>query len=183
LGNRLQGSIDLPLCEQGKLEALNLLSTMERFGFDRIVSSPYQRALQTARIYTEHLDVPLEIHAGLRELDHGDWEGQKIEDLLDADDSGYQQWLADATSIEIPNGSETMQMAQQRVVQAVVEIANIYRNEKILVVLHKHIKALLYCRLKDVDISRFGKQIDESVAPVEVTFTQLCRLSGNLVSC
>jgi probable phosphoglycerate mutase len=156
---------------------------MKRFGFDRIVSSPYQRALQTARIYAEHLDVPLETHAGLREMDHGAWEGQKIEDLLNADDSGYQQWLADATSIKIPNGSETMEMAQQRVVQAVVEIADSYRNEKILVVLHKHIRALLSCKLKDLDICRFGKQIDESVVPVEVTSSQLGRLSGNLVSC
>jgi probable phosphoglycerate mutase len=183
LENKLQGSIDLPLCEKGRLEALSLLSTMERFGFDRIVSSPYQRALQTARIYAEHLDVPLETHARLRELDHGAWEGQKIEDLLNADDSGYQQWLDDAASIEIPSGSETMEMAQQRVVQAVVEIADGYRNEKILVVLHKHIRALLCCRLDDVDISLFGKQIDESVAPAEVTSAQLGRLSSNFVSC
>ncbi len=48
--------------------------------------------------------------------------------------------------------------------------------EKILVVLHKHVRALLFCKLNDVDIGQFGKQIDEGVAPVEVTSTQLALL-------
>lgn len=175
---RIQGSKDLPLSETGKTEAAALLPRLSAYGFDRIYASPYQRAVQTARIYADHLDIPLNLHPGLSELNHGRWEGHVIDTLLASPESGYGRWLENPMGTPIPDGTETVIEAQNRVADAVADIANANGNRTVLVVLHKHIRALLQCRLQQAAIAAFGGLIDEGVAPTRIPedqITGICR--------
>ncbi|MCG6965977.1 MAG: histidine phosphatase family protein [Chromatiaceae bacterium] len=178
---RLQGSQDLPLNDQGRAEALALVALLEPLGLQRIYSSPYQRAWQTGRIYAEHLGIPLEAHPGLRELDHGVWEGAIIDDLLSSNASGYAGWLVDASRVAVPGG-EAIDEAQKRVANAFVDIVVNGGLGPVLIVTHKHIRALLLCALQGLDLSAFGAQIIDSQAPSEVPSYQiealLARIAG-----
>ncbi len=169
LEHRLIGTTDLPLCDVGWAEAKDTLPVIKKYGFDRIVSSPLQRARQTSQYYADNLHIPLDVHEDLRELDHGDWNGQKYEDLLGDPSSRFKEWFIEGdTSIPIPNGPETLEQVQERIKRTIREIALKYPGEKVLIVSHKHIRSLLTCFLKGVDLSHFRENINESVEPIEL---------------
>ncbi len=55
-----------------------MVSEIEKIHFDRIITSPNLRAKQTADIDAKALSIPCDALHGLRELDHGDWEGKNL---------------------------------------------------------------------------------------------------------
>ncbi|MGH7851617.1 MAG: histidine phosphatase family protein, partial [Thermodesulfobacteriota bacterium] len=141
LEGRLIGTTDLPLCDVGWKEAKDTLPIVEKYEFDRIVSSPLKRARETSQYYADNLKIPLDVHQDLRELDQGEWNGQKYEDLLSDPSVKFKLWFIDGdTSIPIPNGPETLEEVQARIRKTIREIALKYPGEKVLVIMHKHIR-------------------------------------------
>jgi len=177
LEHRLIGTTDLPLCDVGWAEIEETLPIIESLNFDRIVTSPLKRAHDTSKSYADKIGIPLDIHQDLRELDHGDWNGQKYDDLLADPNSDFTKWFIDGdTSIPIPNGPETLEEVQERIVQTISEIALSYPGEKVLVVMHKHIRSIFTCYLLGVDLSNFRAKINETVEPVELSDDDLQKL-------
>jgi len=177
LEGRLIGTTDLPLCDVGWKEAKDTLPIVERYGFDRIVSSPLKRAFDTSRYYADNLKIPLDVHPDLRELDHGDWNGQKYDALLSDPNGDFKRWFIDGdTSIPIPGGPETLEQVQARIKKTVREIALKYPGEKVLVITHKHIRSLLTCYLLGESLSNFRKNINEAVEPIELSDEDLAKL-------
>ncbi len=62
---------DPPLNANGRLHARRLAQRLAREGIDRVVSSPQQRALDTAAPLATLLGLPPVVHEGLAEVDHG----------------------------------------------------------------------------------------------------------------
>lgn len=177
LEGRLIGTTDLPLCDVGWAEAKDTLPIVEKYKFDRIVSSPLKRARQTSQYYADNLKIPLDVHRDLRELDHGDWNGQKYEDLLNDQSTRFREWfIGGNTSIPIPNGPETLEEVQARIRKTIREIALKYPGEKVLVIMHKHIRSLLTCYLLGESLSNFRKNINEAVEPIELSDEDLGKL-------
>lgn len=172
---RVQGSLDITLSDTGRAQARAIAPVVKNLGITRIISSPLRRALETAKIYAEQSGAILCADPRLRELDHGSWQGRVIDELLSDPSSDYGQWLEDPTSIHIPGGSESLAGAQRRIVGAIRDAALKY-DGAILVVTHKHIRAILQCALRDIDLRYFGDQIEESVEPVEVSAHEIQRI-------
>ena len=74
---RLQGWLDAPLNENGVRAAAETGRALREIRFDRAISSPLRRALETARlILAENAgQPPVETDGRLREISFGDWEG------------------------------------------------------------------------------------------------------------
>jgi broad specificity phosphatase PhoE len=177
LEGRLIGTTDLPLCDVGWKEAKDTLPIVEKYKFDRIVSSPLKRAFDTSRYYADNLEIPLEVNQDLRELDHGDWNGKKYDDLLSDPNGDFKRWFIDGdTSIPIPNSPETLEQVQARIKRTIREIALKYPGEKVLVIMHKHIRSLLTCYLLGESLSNFRKNINEAVEPIELSDADLKKL-------
>jgi broad specificity phosphatase PhoE len=176
LENRLIGLTDLPLCPEGIAEANANLPYIQTLGVNRIICSDLKRAYETAKTYADNLRVPLHPCPGLRELDHGRWNGVKVDELLNDPNSRFKEWFEGDVSIPIPEGSETMHTAQKRIVETMKKILNKYPNETLLVVMHKHIRSILRCALHDMDLSHFRENIDESIHPIEIPIDKLQRL-------
>ena len=173
LENRVQGTKDVPLSDEGRVEAQANISKIQNLGIDRVVSSNLTRAHETARIYADQLAVTLLISPELRELDLGHWEGKTSDELLNDPTCLYRQWLEDPASVSVPGSSESVIVAQRRIVEAMKDIAFRYRDEKVLVIAHKFIRAVLQCALLDVDLGHFRKHIDESTDPMKVPIEQI----------
>lgn len=177
LEHRLIGTTDLPLCDVGWAEIEETLPIIESLNFNRIVTSPLKRAHDTSKSYADKIGIPLDIHQDLRELDHGDWNGQKYDDLLADPEGDFKKWWIDGDiSIPIPNGPETLEEVQQRIVCTIREIALAYPGEKVLVVMHKHIRSIFTCYLLGVDLSNFRANINETVEPIELSDDDLQKL-------
>lgn len=115
---RFQGRLDPPLDPLGELEAAYLAERLasEQSRPPRIVSSPLQRAVSTARILHERLAPggQLELAEGLVEIGAGDWEGSTHHELQARDGQRYAAWR-DSGGDKVPPGGEPLPAARQRV--------------------------------------------------------------------
>jgi len=164
----LQGKADVPLSEEGRSQARENVHRLGPLGIDRIVSSTKRRAIQTAAIYSRGLGVPYQRCADFDELDHGDWEGKRFDDLRSDPSSHFLQWLQNPGETPIPEGRETAESAQRRIVEGIRTIARAYPDEAVLVISHKHMIALLICALQRHSLSAFQQVIDESTEPYKL---------------
>jgi probable phosphoglycerate mutase len=92
-----QGSVDIPLNATGIAQAHNAAPLLEGRGITAVVTSPMQRALVTAQIVNQTLNLPLTIEPDLREVVFGGMEGKPL-------GTWFADWL-DGTAT--PEGAES----------------------------------------------------------------------------
>jgi broad specificity phosphatase PhoE len=80
-GGRLQGRLDAPLSDLGKLQAEALGRGFASQPVTRVLSSPLQRAYHTGRAIAAAHDLDVETDERLIELDYGDWDGMALGDV------------------------------------------------------------------------------------------------------
>lgn len=105
----LQGRIDLPLSEKGKLEAESLAEALKNEKIEIIFHSPLRRAQETAAIINRHHNLELHTIDCFTEIDMGDWEGQYYYDLIEKNKEFYQAWFENS-KIAIPGGESFLQV-------------------------------------------------------------------------
>jgi probable phosphoglycerate mutase len=79
---RIQGHLDVPLNEEGRLQARRLLPVLKRLEVQSFLSSDLSRARETAEIPAFQLGLPVAVSEGLREIFLGGAQGltrQEIE--------------------------------------------------------------------------------------------------------
>lgn len=141
LNNIVQGRIDNPLNETGKNQAEEVGLKLKGLNvkFDKIYSSPLQRAITSAEIINHILKVgEVLIHQNLIEREFGHLEGLDV---------SYMRWLVTNPNFK-PDGYETDEEIIKRVEKCARELSR--EGENILLVCHSHtIKALLVYINKD----------------------------------
>ena len=78
---KLQGESDIPLNENGRILAEITRKHMGLNSVDLIITSPFQRAQETARILTGEADIPCISDSRIREITWGDWDGLTPEEI------------------------------------------------------------------------------------------------------
>jgi probable phosphoglycerate mutase len=174
--NRIQGTMDIPLSEEGRAEAVAHAAKLQPLGIDWIVCSTLKRSHQTGRIYAKQLRAPVYISPRFREMDLGLWEGKTYHELLGDPACRYEQWLEDPASVIVPGSSEQVLAAQQRMIGALRELIFRYPDQSVLIVTHKFIRATLYCALLGVDLGHFRRYIDDGIEPVQISLERIQRL-------
>jgi len=69
-----------------------------------------------------------------------------------------------------------LEQVQARIKRTIREIALKYPGEKVLVIMHKHIRSLLTCYFLGESLSNFRKNINEAVEPIELSDADLRKL-------
>jgi broad specificity phosphatase PhoE len=130
---RWQGHADRPLNEAGRTQALVLAESLAGRQIDAVYSSDLVRAHATARIVADQLGLPVELDAGLREVDVGEWSGRAHDDLERSDPEGFRRWREGGKGWQ---GGESYEQMGERVVATVLEIAERHPGGTILIVSH-----------------------------------------------
>ncbi len=124
----LQGRIDLPLDHEGTAQAMRCgVHIRSQYPNARVISSPLQRAQQTAAAISEQV----EIDDRFIELDYGDWDGVALRDV---DQSKWSQWRNDP-HFRPPNGESLVEL-DTRVRPALEELLAEAKDRDIVVVSH-----------------------------------------------
>ena len=111
-------------------------------GIDAVVTSPLQRAYDTAATAAKALGLDVTVDHDLIETDFGGWEGLTFGEAAERDPEQHRRWLRD-TSIAPPDG-ESFDSVAERVRRAQARIINEHNGESVLVVSHvTPIKTLL----------------------------------------
>ena len=140
---RYSGRGDPALTELGRRQAEAAARYLaQRGGIAAVISSPLQRAYDTAATAAQALGLDVTADDDLIETDFGAWEGLTFAEAADRDPELHRRWLRD-TSIEPPDG-ESFDDVMARVCRARERIIELYQGATVLVVSHvTPIKTLL----------------------------------------
>lgn len=125
---RWQGQADPPLSRLGRWQAAEASAKLGPP--DAIVSSPQQRALETAAILSEALGVgPVHVLDDLRERHAGSWSGLTRHEI----EASWPGWISDGRR---PDDYELDEPLLARVMPALDEVVRTFRGATVLVVCH-----------------------------------------------
>ena len=130
LAGRMPG---VPLSAEGVAQARRLAQHFAGRPIAAVVSSPVQRARETAGPIAEACGHTVGIDPGLEEIDFGIWTGRRIDALTD--DPAWQAWNQ-ARHLAACPGGETMHAAQSRVLAALTRLRDAHGEAEIVAVSH-----------------------------------------------
>ena len=79
--DRFAGSTDVALSDEGRHQAARLGSRLANDAIAAVYCSPMRRTIETAALIAEAHKLPPVTRPGLREIDHGHWEGLTRQDV------------------------------------------------------------------------------------------------------
>ena len=169
--HRLPGQLPgVALSDIGRQQAARLAESLTILPLSAIISSPLERASDTAEIIAKGRGLDVQFEPDLMDTDVGRWSGQIIEELT-KNDPAWKEYVRDPTVA--PEGIETFPQVQQRVVAAVErwrarESSGAYP----VFVAHADVVKLLIAHYTGLEAKRAGSiSIDNaSVSLVEIDY-------------
>ncbi len=132
----LQGWLDVPLNDQGRRQAYELVAAFGGSGFSKVYSSPLMRSRETAEIVARALKLaPPEFHDGLKERNFGAIQGIPKVELAELNPVLLQQILKRNPATDFEQG-EGMDEFADRVLDAIIDIARDNAGTRILAITH-----------------------------------------------
>jgi phosphoserine phosphatase len=158
---RIQGTLDIPLCEDGRRQVNAMVSDLRTQPIEAIYTSPSQSATQTAEVLGEALDLKVKELDKLQNLNHGLWQGMLIKDVKTKQPKVFKQWQEQPETICPPQG-ETVGAAEERVQAVVIKLAKKHKSEGLIAVVVPEPLASLMCHvLRDGDLHDLWRSRDK----------------------
>jgi broad specificity phosphatase PhoE len=165
--DRFAGSTDVELSDEGRDQAGHLA---ERLADDNIVavySSPLRRTVDTAAIIARpHGLTPIPCE-GLREIEHGHWEGMKRSEVEARFPEEYAAWEEDPFTFA-PQGGESGVHVMARALPVIRELVTKHAGQNVAVVSHKATLRLIISSLLGFEARGYRDRLDQSPACLNV---------------
>jgi probable phosphoglycerate mutase len=154
LGKFLPGHLSgIHLNDAGKVQAKLVAESLKDIVIKTIISSPLERAVETASPLAEALGLEIKIEPGFIEMNTGEWTGMKFPDL-----KGNPLWEKlrnDPVNHPFPGG-ESFPEAQERLwatLQSVIDASG--ENDCSVIFSHSDCIKLMLARAMEMPISRY----------------------------
>ena len=99
-----------------------------------IITSPIQRAVDTANVIASQLGLQVSLEDDISEISFGDWDGHTTDEVAEQWSDQWQAWRGSWT-VSPPNG-ESLQEFDERVMRARHNIVTKYAGQTVVVVAH-----------------------------------------------
>jgi len=165
--DRFAGATDVPLGATGRQQVEQLA---ERLARDRICAaycSPLQRTAETAAILARPHGLEPITRDGLREIDHGHWEGLRRAEVEERYPVEYADWEADPFTFAPTAGESGVQVAA-RALPVIRDIVVAHPGENVLVISHKATIRLILASLLGFDARGYRDRLDQAPACLNV---------------
>lgn len=162
--NRWQGQAPIPLDIIGRTQAHLAGQHLASAALDRIFTSDLIRAVQTAQLVGDYVQVPITPDARLREIHVGTWQGLTSEEVQLWDAERYAVVKADPINTRRPQGESWADVAE-RVRTALEEYVAQYTGQGLLVVTHGGVIRII---LKTLGVSIDTNFTNENAALTEL---------------
>jgi phosphoserine phosphatase len=147
---RFQGQIDIPLNDNGRLQAEKAGEFLKQVAIDFAVSSSMLRPKETAEmILQHHKSVKLDLLDDLREISHGLWEGKFEKEIEQEYPGELERWRTIPASVQMPEGENLQQVCDRSIAawQSIVETAIVNQLQIGLIVAHDATNKTLLCHI------------------------------------
>lgn len=138
----------------GRLQAERLADHLGSTPLDLVVSSPLERARETAATIAARHGAAVETDDRLNEIDVGDWSGRALASL--AGDPHWQRFNRVRSTTRPPNG-ETMLEVQARAALALERVCDRIPQGRVVLVSHLDVLRALLCHLVGIPLDHFGR--------------------------
>jgi probable phosphoglycerate mutase len=165
--DRFAGSSNVNLSDEGRDQAAKLGKRLAPTRIDAAYCSPMQRAIDTAKLALGSRTLIAVERDGLREVDHGHWEGKVHDEVEKKFPDEYAAWTADPFTMAPPGGETGLQVLA-RALPALRQIVIDHPKQTVLVVCHKATNRILLCSLLGMDMRTYRHGIDQDLACLNV---------------
>ena len=165
--DRFAGSTDVALSDEGRTQATRLAARLTREPIAAFYCSPMRRTLETASILAEPHQLAPVTRPGLREIDHGHWEGLTRQEVEGRFHDEYLRWEEDPFTVA-PTGGECGVDVMARALPVVRAIVEAHHGQQVLVVSHKATIRLIISSLLGFDARGYRDRLDQAPACLNV---------------
>ena len=153
--HRLQGSRDIPLNEEGRNMAREIIKEYSDVKFDVCYVSPLQRARETAELFLAPGNVPIVVDDRLREMCFGEYEG--MANVSDHPELNICNMFKDPVHYVPDRGAESFEELFGRTggfIEEVVE-PQLAQGKNILIIGHGAANTSIICRYRKIPLEEF----------------------------
>ena len=161
---RCYGKLDVELSAQGREQMQKTAKLIAPLQPDCLYSSPRIRALDSAAIIAQESHLTVITEADLAELDFGDFEGLRYDEVQKSYPDIYAEWMESPTTITFPNG-ESYQTMSERVLARFSILQTSHSESCITVVAHGGVIRIILADVLGLDASSVFK-LDQSYSAV-----------------
>jgi probable phosphoglycerate mutase len=165
--DRFAGSTDVALSNEGRRQAQGLATRLADDELAAVYCSPLGRTSETAAILAAPHGIAPVPRDGLREIDHGHWEGLTRAEVESRFAAEYARWEEDPYT-SAPTGGECGLDVMARALPVVREIVESHGGENVLVVSHKATIRLLISSLLGFDARGYRDRLDQAPACLNI---------------
>jgi probable phosphoglycerate mutase len=165
--DRFAGSTDVALSEEGELQAKKLGHRLANEKISAVYCSDMHRAIHTAEAVAGPHGLKPIPRPGLREIDHGHWEGMEHKAVEEKFAGEYKAWDRDPL-LTPPPGGESGLSVLARSLPALAEIVRDHPHQTIAVVSHKATIRLLLCSILGIDPRMFRARLAQDTACLNI---------------
>jgi broad specificity phosphatase PhoE len=165
--DRFAGSTDVELSDVGRVQVAALARRLADDPIKTVYASPLKRTVETAAIICRPHGLAPILRDGLREIDHGRWEGLRRADVETQFAEEYTAWEEDPY-IFAPEGGESGISVLARTLPVIREIVLNHSGENVVVVSHKATIRLIISSLLGFDARGYRDRLDQSPACLNV---------------
>jgi broad specificity phosphatase PhoE len=154
---RAQGRLPgIGLSPTGIAQVQAQAATLRFKGFAAVVSSPLQRALETADILLEGagIDASVALDESFSEWDIPPWNGLTVPEIEARFPVEFRQLADTPVKLSVP-GAETLHGVQARGLKGVQRLRETYPDQAVLVVTHAAIVAAITCGLLAIPLTSY----------------------------
>jgi broad specificity phosphatase PhoE len=150
---RVLGHNDIPLNEEGNVQARRLAESLSDLPITRVIASPLSRAAQTAEALAAPHGVNPTIDPRLTDLRVGEWDGMTFADLALRDD--FRRFQSDPLGVPIPGG-ESLEQGLHRALAVIHDLGEGRdQGEMIALVTHADIVRFLLCHYLQASLASY----------------------------
>ncbi len=169
VGKKLAGRLpDVHLNQTGTDQAQQLAARLEHLPIKAVISSPLERAQETAAPIASLHNLPVGVMPEFLEIDYGEWQGKSFKQLNRK--KLWQQVQQQPSKVRFPGGESFIE-AQSRISQALIALSGKYDEKDLIAcVSHCDLIRLAVAHFLGMPLDRFQSlQID----PASVTVLRI----------
>ena len=174
----MQGNNGAPLNATGRAQASAVAQALKSELPFAMYTSPVRRALETAGIVSELLDVPAATLPELRELEVGELDGLTGDEMRKRYPEYMKDWSKDPATAR-PPGGETVQEVQEMAWDAVNRLLDRHPDDTVVAVSHNFTILTILAKVLDMPL-QFFRRLQQDLAAI--TRLELSEGQGSLLS-
>jgi phosphoserine phosphatase len=146
LQSRIQGILDIPLCEAGKKEAASTAEALRPYSPKALYCAPCSSAEETAYLVGAALGLKPKSLERLQNVNMGLWQGQLVDEVRHKQPKVYKQWQEHPEGVHPPEG-EMLTDVLKRMEEALEKLVKKHREGAVVVVVPEPLATLIQHRL------------------------------------